>query len=84
NYSQDAKEAVRNLLNSFHAPALPETQWRNVLLDRFVDFDTILSNFFTVDVEEPQQLLLSDSYVEVKKPKVVSKVTTHGQWINAF
>ncbi|KAJ7845932.1 hypothetical protein B0H13DRAFT_1540950, partial [Mycena leptocephala] len=83
-YSQDPKEAVRDLLNSFHAPALPESLWKPVLLDRFVDFDAILSGSYAVEAEEPQQLVLGDSHLEIKKPKVVARVTTHGQWINAF
>ncbi|KAJ7921130.1 hypothetical protein B0H13DRAFT_1604794, partial [Mycena leptocephala] len=51
---------------------------------RFVDFDSILTNSFAIEVEEPQQLVLGDTHLEVKKPKMVTKVSTHGQWINAF
>ncbi|KAJ7715674.1 hypothetical protein B0H16DRAFT_1804970 [Mycena metata] len=83
-YSLDVKESIRDLSNSFHAPALPKSQWESVLLDRFVDLDTILTSSYAVEAEEPQQLVLGDTHLEVKKPKVVSKVTTHGQWINAF
>ncbi|KAJ7171675.1 hypothetical protein C8R43DRAFT_874837 [Mycena crocata] len=83
-HSEDLKETVRDLLNTFHAPALPESLWKHVLLDRFVDFDTILTGSFSIDAEEPQQLVLGDSHVEIKKPKLVTKITTHGQWINAF
>ncbi|KAJ7125748.1 hypothetical protein C8R43DRAFT_1135075 [Mycena crocata] len=83
-HSDDVKEAVRDLLNTFHAPAIPESLWKNVLLDRFVDFDTILAGAFSTDAEESQQLVLGDSHVEIKKPKLVTKISTHGQWINAF
>ncbi|KAJ7505065.1 hypothetical protein B0H11DRAFT_1709243 [Mycena galericulata] len=83
-YSRDLKGAVCDLLNAFDIPALPETQWKNVLSDRFMDFDTILTSSFAVELEEPQQLVLGDSHVEIKKPKMVAKVSTHGQWINAF
>jgi len=82
-YSRDVKAAVCDLLNSFRVPALPELQWKNVLLDRFVDFDSILTSSFAIDAEESQRLVLGDSHVEIKKPRVVSKVSTHGQWINA-
>ncbi|KAJ7822420.1 hypothetical protein B0H13DRAFT_2127034, partial [Mycena leptocephala] len=61
-YSQDPKEAVRDLLNSFHAPALPESLWKPVLLDRFVDFDAILSGSYAVEAEEPQQLVLAVNF----------------------
>ncbi|KAJ7717110.1 hypothetical protein DFH07DRAFT_762113 [Mycena maculata] len=83
-YSQDPKGTVCDLLNTFDAPALPETQWKNVLLDRFVDFDAILTSSYAIEPEEPQQLVLGDAHLEVKKSKMVAKVSTHGQWINAF
>ncbi|KAJ7162652.1 hypothetical protein C8R43DRAFT_880147, partial [Mycena crocata] len=83
-FTVDPKEAMRDLLNSPFVPALPETLWKPVLLDRFVDFDVILGNAFAIDAEEPQQLLIGDSHLENKKPKVVTKISTQGQWINSF
>ncbi|KAJ7199221.1 hypothetical protein GGX14DRAFT_662399 [Mycena pura] len=83
-YSLDTRETIRDISNSFHAPALPDSQWKNVILDRFVDFDTILTNSYAVEAEEPQQLILGDAHLEIKKSKVVSKISTHGQWINAY
>ncbi|KAJ7460790.1 hypothetical protein FB451DRAFT_986916, partial [Mycena latifolia] len=83
-YSRDPKEAVRDLLNVFHTPALPNSQWKPVLLDGFVDFNAILTSSYAIDAEEPQQLVFSDTHLEIKKPKMVTKVSTHGQWINVF
>ncbi|KAJ7019488.1 hypothetical protein C8F04DRAFT_975524 [Mycena alexandri] len=83
-YSLDIKESIRDLSNTFHAPALPKSQWEGVLLDHFVDLDSILTSSYAIEAEEPQQLVLGDAHLEVKKSKVVSKVSTHGQWINAF
>lgn len=73
-HSRDPKAAVPDLLNSFRAPALPESQWRNVLLDRFVDLDSIVTNSYAVEAEEPQQLVVRDSYLEVEKPRTVSRI----------
>ncbi|KAJ7780686.1 hypothetical protein DFH07DRAFT_949914 [Mycena maculata] len=53
-YSCNLKGAVNDLSNTFNAPALPESQWKNVLLDRFVDFDSILTSSYSVELEEPQ------------------------------
>ncbi|KAJ7020341.1 hypothetical protein C8F04DRAFT_893435, partial [Mycena alexandri] len=72
------------LFNTFHAPALPKSQWKGVLLNRFVDLGTILTSSYAIEVEEPQQLVLGDAQLEVKKSKMVSKVSTHRQWIKAF
>jgi hypothetical protein len=72
-YSQDPKGTISDLLNTFDAPALPETQWRNVLLDRFVDFDTILASSYTVEPEEPQQLVLGDTHLEVKRADTIAE-----------
>ncbi|KAJ6614850.1 hypothetical protein B0H10DRAFT_1742927, partial [Mycena sp. CBHHK59/15] len=83
-YSLDTRETLRDIANSFHATALPDSQWKNVIGDRFVDFDSILTNSYAVEAEEPQQLVLGDTHVEIKKSKVVSKISTHGQWIIAF
>ncbi|KAJ7210344.1 hypothetical protein GGX14DRAFT_625295 [Mycena pura] len=83
-YSRDIKAAVSDIIVAPFVPALPYGQWKNVLLDQFVDLDSILSNSFATEPEEPQQLLLGDVGLEIKKSKVVSKITTHGQWINGF
>jgi hypothetical protein len=84
NYSLDPKEALRDLLNSFGNPAISETQWKDVLLDRYVEFDDILADSFTIEAEESQQLLLGNTTLEIKKPKVVSKISSQGDWLNAF
>ncbi|KAJ7189856.1 hypothetical protein GGX14DRAFT_607754 [Mycena pura] len=59
-------------------PSFPETLWRDVLLDRFV------TNRFATEPDEPQRLLFGDHQLEIKRPKVVSRVSNHGEWILAF
>ncbi|KAJ7222639.1 hypothetical protein GGX14DRAFT_352366 [Mycena pura] len=83
-HSRDIKGAVTDVTIAPFVPALPYGQWKPILLDQFVDFDSILSNTFATEPEEPQQLVIGETSLEVKKSKVVSKITTHGQWINAF
>ncbi|KAJ7214855.1 hypothetical protein GGX14DRAFT_359759 [Mycena pura] len=83
-YSKDIKGAVSDITVAPFVPALPYGQWKSVLLDQFVDLDSILSNSFATQPEEPQELVLNDASLEIKKSKLVSKIATHGQWINAF
>ncbi|KAJ7867831.1 hypothetical protein B0H13DRAFT_2351771 [Mycena leptocephala] len=63
------QETIRDLLNSLHAPALPESLWKPVRLDRFIDLDSILSNSYTVEVEERQQLVLGNIHLEIRNLK---------------
>ncbi|KAJ7193784.1 hypothetical protein GGX14DRAFT_378574 [Mycena pura] len=83
-YSLDIKEALRLLSVALGKPPLPDSLWKDVLLDRFVDLDVIIANRFAMEPDEPQQLVLGDHYLEVKKPKVVSRVGNHGEWLLAF
>ncbi|KAJ7211393.1 hypothetical protein GGX14DRAFT_362632, partial [Mycena pura] len=83
-YSLDIKETLRLLSVSLSKPSFPETLWKEVLLDRFVDLDVIVANRFATEPDEPHRLLLGDHQLEIKKPKVVSRVSNHGEWILAF
>ncbi|KAJ7209801.1 hypothetical protein GGX14DRAFT_453179, partial [Mycena pura] len=83
-YSLDIKEALRLLSVSLGKPSLPETLWKDILLDRFVDLDVIVANRFATEPDEPHRLLLGDHQLEIKKSKVVSRVSNHGEWILAF
>ncbi|KAJ7193863.1 hypothetical protein GGX14DRAFT_339926, partial [Mycena pura] len=83
-YSLDVKEALRLLSVSLSKPSLPETLWKDVLLDRFVDLDVIVANRFATEPDEPQSFLIGEHQLEIRRPKVVSRVSTHGEWILAF
>lgn len=83
-YSLDIKEALRMLSLALRKPVFPDSLWKDVLLDRFVDLDTVLASRFAVEPDEPQQLVVGDHQLEIKKPKMVSRVSSHGQWLLAF
>lgn len=52
NYSRDINETVRLIRSQPHLPNLPSSKWKNVLLNSYVEFDTILSEEFNADGEE--------------------------------
>ncbi|KAJ7210478.1 hypothetical protein GGX14DRAFT_363292 [Mycena pura] len=83
-YSLDIKESLRLLSISLSKPTFPESLWKDVLLDRFVDLDVIIANRFATEPDEPHRLFLGDHQLEVKKQKLVSRVSNHGEWILAF
>ncbi|KAJ3969352.1 hypothetical protein EV361DRAFT_804023 [Lentinula raphanica] len=84
NYSLDTKNALQSLDVAIAKPSLPKSQWKNVLLDGYVDFDDLLGNLFTTELEETSLYLSGETTLEFRRPKPVTKVNTHGQWINAF
>ncbi|KAE9384556.1 hypothetical protein BT96DRAFT_1007954 [Gymnopus androsaceus JB14] len=49
---RDINETVRLIRSQPHLPNLPSSQWKNVLLNSYVEFDTILSKEFNADGEE--------------------------------
>ncbi|KAE9386047.1 hypothetical protein BT96DRAFT_839872, partial [Gymnopus androsaceus JB14] len=83
-YTLDIKEALQNLDLSYGKPSLSSKQWKNVLRDDYVEFDEILAGAFTTTPQTSNELVIGETTLEVQKPKVVSKVSTHGEWINAF
>ncbi|KAJ3751962.1 hypothetical protein EV360DRAFT_89206 [Lentinula raphanica] len=84
NYSLDLKNALQSLEVAIAKPSLPKGQWKNILLDGYVDFDDLLGNLFTSELEETSLYLNGDTTLEFRRPRTVTKVNTHGQWINAF
>ncbi|KAJ7497864.1 hypothetical protein B0H11DRAFT_2226513 [Mycena galericulata] len=84
NWQYSSSPISANERSTRHTVPGADGKGKPVLLDHFVDLDSILSNSYTIEVEEPQWLVLGDTHLEIKKPKVVSRITTHGQWINAF
>ncbi|KAE9407471.1 hypothetical protein BT96DRAFT_784465, partial [Gymnopus androsaceus JB14] len=83
-YTLDIKEALQNLDLSYGKLSLSPKQWKNVLRDDYVEFDEILAGAYTTTPQTLNELIISKTTLEVQKPKVVSKVSTHGEWINAF
>ncbi|KAJ7065761.1 hypothetical protein C8F01DRAFT_982130, partial [Mycena amicta] len=66
------------------APGFPRNLWKAVLLDEYVDFDAILTSTYAVEADESDQFVVGEDYLEVKKPKLVSRISDRGQWITAF
>ncbi|KIK50140.1 hypothetical protein GYMLUDRAFT_183173, partial [Collybiopsis luxurians FD-317 M1] len=83
-YSSNTKDVLKDLDVALNKPSLPKSQWTNVLHDSYVDFDEILSHTFSTEMEDQSIFLVGDTTLEFKKPKMVSKVSSHSQWINAF
>ncbi|KIK68764.1 hypothetical protein GYMLUDRAFT_153648 [Collybiopsis luxurians FD-317 M1] len=83
-HSDNIKGALKDLDVILNKPSLPKAQWTNVLLDNYVDFDKITSHSFTTEAEDQGFFLVGNTTLEFKKPKVVSKINSHAQWISAF
>ncbi|KIK53142.1 hypothetical protein GYMLUDRAFT_134196, partial [Collybiopsis luxurians FD-317 M1] len=83
-YSAGIKDALKDLDIALNKPSLPKAQWTNVLLDNYVNLDEILGHSFTTEAEYQGVFLVGSTTLEFKKPRVVSKITSHDQWLNAF
>ncbi|KAJ7634577.1 hypothetical protein FB45DRAFT_675999, partial [Roridomyces roridus] len=83
-YSLDVKESIRLASVDLRKPAFPDSLWRDVLLDRFVDLDAVIAGQFAVEPDEAQHVVIGEHQLEIKKPKVVSRITNHGDWIIAW
>nr|GAT47556.1 predicted protein [Mycena chlorophos] len=79
-FSLDPKEAIRAIVTSPHAPSFPPSLWKAVILDQYVDLDLVQANSFAVEPERPQEVFLGEHELEVRKPKVVSRITSVAQW----
>ncbi|GAW09829.1 protein [Lentinula edodes] len=49
NYAADIKESLRDLETAFGKPFLPNSQWKNILLNRYCDLDEIATNIYSFD-----------------------------------
>jgi hypothetical protein len=83
-YSADIKVSLRDLNTSYGKPSLPRSQWKNILLDNFVEFNEIFSNSFAIEPDESDLLVIGDTHLEFQKPKVVSKIKKATQWNSAW
>lgn len=83
-YNIDIKTSLRDLDTSYGKPSFPRSQWKNVLLDGYVEFNEIFSNSFTTEPDESDLLVIGDTHLEFQKPKLASKIKKATQWNSAW
>ncbi|KAE9392462.1 hypothetical protein BT96DRAFT_774379, partial [Gymnopus androsaceus JB14] len=59
---------------------LPDTLWKHICLDRYVDLDEIASGSFAVEADGTTTIYLGNHSLELARSKLTMKITNHGQW----
>ncbi len=83
-YRIDVAAAKANLLDSTIAPAMPESEWSNLLLGKPVDFDVLLTGRYSSKPNDKHVESVGDVELSYGSLDPVKKVSTFGQWIIAF
>ncbi|KIK51440.1 hypothetical protein GYMLUDRAFT_64815 [Collybiopsis luxurians FD-317 M1] len=83
-YAEDIKQAVRSLDVALDKPSLPKSQWKNILVDGYVEFDEIVTSMFSVEQMDPEFFTVGESQIEFRKLKPIAKVTSQESWIHAY
>lgn len=86
NYCADLRAAKQDLLRDGLSPPFPENLWEDVLANRAVDFDKILSALLAPVVanRSSQQISNTDVYVTVGAAPPERKVSNRNQWLQCW
>ncbi|EJD38485.1 hypothetical protein AURDEDRAFT_128824 [Auricularia subglabra TFB-10046 SS5] len=86
NYCADLRAAKADILRDGLSPPLPEILWEDVLANRAVDFDKILSARYArvVSNRNSQQLGDMDAYITVGAAPASLKVVNRSQWLECW
>ncbi|KAJ3925255.1 MAG: hypothetical protein NXY57DRAFT_907304 [Lentinula lateritia] len=84
NYAADIKESLRDLETAFGKPFLPNSQWKNILLNRYCDLDEIAANIYTTEHVEPEIFTVGESQLALRRPQPTKKVGDESTWNHAF
>ena len=86
NYLLDVKCAKTTSL-SVPTPPFPDGLWMDVLLDRYIDFDSVFSGYYTTNSDTRHTQSLGDIEFVVNggaNPKPNKAVCNHGEWAITF
>ncbi|KAE9386075.1 hypothetical protein BT96DRAFT_839833 [Gymnopus androsaceus JB14] len=83
-YNESIKEMLKDLDCALGKPEMPDSLWKHVCLDRYVNLDKITSNSFAIEADRTTTIHFGDHSLELPRSKPTTKISNHGQWINAF
>ena len=84
NYAIDLKSSKHMVLSFPRCPLFPDSQWNDVLLDRYINFDKILSGYYALksDHQETQTIGNLDISINTRgsSGKPTKEICIYGEW----
>ncbi|KAF8595619.1 hypothetical protein BDV93DRAFT_414739, partial [Ceratobasidium sp. AG-I] len=84
-YAEDLDATKRDLLNTSNLPALPDSVWKSILKDEYVDLDKIYSTYnSSVDTRKRSEKLAEGLWLQTESDAPTKHISTSTDWIITF
>ena len=87
NYVLDLKLSKISVLGIPRCPIFPDSQWNDVLLDRYVDFDKILTSYYALESEHRDTQTIGNLDISLNtggSSKPSKEIRIYGEWTIAY
>lgn len=85
NYLRDVSYVKQRIVCHPDCPEVPSSTWNDLIGNQYIDLDKLHTATQTTDGDQRETLKLGDGIELVShSTKVVKRVETHGDWINAW
>jgi len=88
NYAIDLKASKCAVLGFPRCPLFPDSQWNDVLLDRYVDFDKILTGYYALESDHRETQTIGGLDISINtggsSGKPVKEICIYGEWTIAY
>jgi len=87
NYALDLKLSKISVLGIPRCPIFPDSQWNDVLLDRYVDFDKILTSYYALESEYKDTQTFGNLDISLNtsgSSKSSKEIRVYGEWTIAY
>jgi hypothetical protein len=84
-YAEDLDATKRDLLDTSNLPALPDSVWRSILKDEYVDLDKIYSIYNTsADTRKRSEKLAEGLWLQTESDAPTKHITSSADWLITF
>jgi len=88
NYALDLKMSKQAVLGFPRCPLLPDSLWNDVLLDRYVDFDKILTGYYALESDHRETQSFGNLDISLNtggsSGKMSKEIRIYGEWSIAY
>src|SRR5882724_8246422 len=88
NYAIDLKASKCAVLGFPRCPLFPDSQWNDVLLDRYVDFDKILTGYYALESDHRETQSFGNLDISLNtggsSGKMSKEIRIYGEWSIAY
>lgn len=84
-FTEDLEATKRDLLNTSNLPALPDSVWRSILKDEYVDLDKIFSAYnSSVDTRKRSEKIAEGLWLQTESDTPIKHIGTSTDWLVTF